>query len=760
MATNTISILTPPSRSHGPFATEGEDGSAGWDDKSMSMRPTLGRRHSSMASIALIDRMVSDEKLDTERFGVSEVREGFFDAFFLKPFAISATSEDQEYARTTLPQAFDKGSPLSPKYFFSRQAHERRSLAIRVTRTRAGIRLLKSCVAFLTAYILCLVPAVRDHLGRYSYIMAVSVIVNHPARTVGSQLDGAIFTIMGTAAGLGWGAIGLLLSTSTIAASAGFGGVLATFLVLFMGVIAWIRSTLVRFHQANICAGIAITFATLAETQSRSIAWSKLSLYLIPWLYGQAIALAVCCLIFPDAGARPLSTTLHKFFAVARDALVIPKPRDVRLRRTLAKMYVELSVAYRDLRIDLSITRFRPDDIGDLRNLMQAVIRAILSMDTETFMFDEREENQDTEIAVRSRSTSDPMATENAVSKVARLLARPTREILDCLFEGLGRCDAAIMDLSGYRKHLGPPPETSSDLSSIQIRLKDALGAFDLMEYDLLNSGSLPDFSVDDADIIPLFLFGRHVRETAAAIQALITKIEAMQGAPKWPRVYLPSYPFRQAIHRTNRQVRHDRGGITAASYHTTFADIAKLLDKIKSRDYRPPPRTRPSTPEPGEELDREARTQAQYPTMDAEAVREEASTTKTSKRYKAWKVLHRMEGFESRYAFKVCLVTSLLSVPSYLNGTEWWDEYEAWWVVSMSWIMIHPRVGGNVQDLMTRAFAALLGAVWAGAGQSAGGGSPYVLVVFAVIYVVPMLYRFTQSSHPVSIFPTLSRTS
>ena len=136
---------------------------------------------------------------------------------------------------------------------------------------------------------------------------------------------------------------------------------------------------------------------------------------------------------------------------------------------------------------------------------------------------------------------------------------------------------------------------------------------------------------------------------------------------------------------------------------------------------------------------------------MDAGTVDDGTETTKTSKRYKVWKVLHRLQGFESRYAFKVCLVTSLLSVPSYLQGTEWWDEYEAWWVVAVSWIMIHPRVGGNLQDLVTRASVALLGAVWAGAGYAAGDGSPYVLAVFAIIYMVPMLYRFTQSSHPVS---------
>lgn len=47
-----------------------------------------------------------------------------------------------------------------------------------------------------------------------------------------------------------------------------------------------------------------------------------------------------------------------------------------------------------------------------------------------------------------------------------------------------------------------------------------------------------------------------------------------------------------------------------------------------------------------------------------------------------------------------------------------------------------------------------VLGAVWAGAGYAAGQGSPYVMGVFAAIYLLPMLYRFTQSSHPVRKLP------
>jgi hypothetical protein len=57
--------------------------------------------------------------------------------------------------------------------------------------------------------------------------------------------------------------------------------------------------------------------------------------------------------------------------------------------------------------------------------------------------------------------------------------------------------------------------------------------------------------------------------------------------------------------------------------------------------------------------------------------------------------------------------------------------------------------VGGNFQDLVTRSLCGVIGAAWGGFAYAAGNGNPYVMAVFAVLYMVPMLYRFTRSTHP-----------
>lgn len=280
-------------------------------------RPFLGSRHISTTSLTQLTQLLSNsEARELESYGIKEIRHGFFDSSFLKPLDSSRTETTTETGKSSMPAEFDKHSPLTLKYFLPKQWHELKSLVRRVARTRIGIQLLKAFVSIYVAYILCLIPSVRDWLGQYHYIMVVSVLVNHPARSLGSQLDGAVLTVLGTAAGIAWGAIGLLLSTSSPITSDGYDGVLVLFLALLISSAAWIRAFYIRFYQAVLCAGVAMIFASSVETDRQNAKWDKLKNYIIPWLLGQALALLVNLAIFPDAGTRPIAASLHKAFTI------------------------------------------------------------------------------------------------------------------------------------------------------------------------------------------------------------------------------------------------------------------------------------------------------------------------------------------------------------------------------------------------------------------------------------------------------------
>ena len=437
----------------------------------------------SISSAHLAD-ILHDSDSELPLYGLEELRNGFFDGSFHKP----RMTDDEELeiaAKLTLPVVMRGRNPLSIKKFFPHLFSELRAVLGRIVKTRAGIKLTKSFLAFFVAYILCLIPSINRWLGRYSYFMAISAIINHPGRTVGAQIDGSLSTIFGTATGLAWGAFALYLSSSSPAARNGYGGVLASFLIVFMGSIAYIRANSIRLYQFVLCAGISISYTCLAET-STTVHWDKFLDYSIPWLLGQGIALLVCCTVFPDAGARPLAVCLHSSFKVMLDGLVIPQQDTLRLHRQLANTFVSLSVAYRDLVIDISITRFHPRDVEELRNLMQGVIRSLLSMKPQTNLFQIPKDTSNLGSQSSPAASSPPQVQSSAPSSdardcfalsrndsdavididptnvpppprqslrpatelVATKLAEPTRLLLQLYTVALTRCDATLLTMS------------------------------------------------------------------------------------------------------------------------------------------------------------------------------------------------------------------------------------------------------------------------------------------------------------------------
>ena len=744
----------------------------------------------SSSSLHLLDNPLQEIDPDLDTYGVEEFRDGFFDATFLKPSKPDRGAIMEE-AKHTLPIAFKKKNPLSPKNFFPQQWSDIREVYWNVTTTRAGIKLTKSFLGFFIAYILCLVPLVHQWLGRYSYIMAISTIINHPGRTIGAQLDGAVLTILGTATGLGWGAFAIWLSSSTGPARSGYGGVLATFMTLFMATIGVLRSYYIRLYQFIVCAGMSICYTVLADT-SENVNWGKLFDYGAPWLLGQGICLLVCCTIFPDAGARPLAVAFHGSFETMQEGLVVPQKNSMYLHRRLAFNFVTLSQAYRDLVLDISVTRFKPSDVEILRNLMQSVIRSLLALRMEKQMFGNAEEHENTiwpptnanpsisqiinspgptprPSIDNSRSneevvfTIDPPivppthatnSSKQAVKLVTNKLSEPTTSLLASSSIALARCDAVLMEISGYRKYLGPPISVSSDIKESISHLRDAMLRYDTEEASLLANPALPPTYSNHPEVIEIFLFVRPIRQVASTIEALLRKMHEMQQRRQGWKFYLPSYPWSKAFNRTNATVRHDRGGVTAGFYFRSQTQLAKTMNGMANiyKPLPPHPDIRNSKEDaPPKDFITRSDTLGKYQEEEEEATNPSSKASKKQKmRYKVWTILHGLQGFETRFALKVVIVTALLSIPAWLpQSRDWWNLNESWWAVIMAWVMLHPRVGGNVQDLITRALCGLIGAVWGGLAYAAHNGNPYVMAAFAAIYMIPMIYRFTQSSHP-----------
>ncbi len=154
-----------------------------------------------------------------------------------------------------------------------------------------------------------------------------------------------------------------------------------------------------------------------------------------------------------------------------------------------------------------------------------------------------------------------------------------------------------------------------------------------------------------------------------------------MQQQSRGWQIYRPRYPFIKSLMRTNAQVRHDRGGLTAGFYFRSKQQLNKMMHDIQKNTYTPPPRHLNSL-EPEKEYREEDHVHVENRTIE-----------KNRFRYKIWLVLHRLQGFETRFALKVAVVCSLLSVPAWLGQSrDWYNRYQIWWAPAMAWIMMHPR--------------------------------------------------------------------
>lgn len=155
--------------------------------------------------------------------------------------------------------------------------------------------------------------------------------------------------------------------------------------------------------------------------------------------------------------------------------------------------------------------------------------------------------------------------SEEIVEFVTESLATPTKNLLQSMKFCLKSCDAALMDMCGHRRYLGPPYTVSNDVHSALLNLQDHIAVFNSRQEQVLTSDRLSHTYTRLPDVLRIFAFCRAVHQAASSIEVLVARIDELrQRQPAYPRFHLPNYPLQKAIHRTNAQVRHDRGGVTA----------------------------------------------------------------------------------------------------------------------------------------------------------------------------------------------------
>ncbi|KAK6495322.1 hypothetical protein TWF481_003346 [Arthrobotrys musiformis] len=684
------------------------------------------RGGSLVASIPL-DQFMSRLQLeadDLEDYGVEELRDGFFDASFYK------------MARKELATAKQKRkirSPFSLRKFVQLQKDGIQRFFWSIKHPKRRSALMRAVTGYMVAYILCLVPAIRTWLGQYHYIMIIATIVNHAGRSIGSQIEGTAATITGAGIGIGAGLLALWISTVSGPARNSYGAFLAVCVLITLPMLAWARARFARVFQLCISAGFALFFM-VCERVGPIPLYRKAWEFGIPWVLGMVIAQITNVLLFPNPGNVQLARALHKALDAAIGGLELPRPSTARQREKMSKETVEMSIAVRDFRSEITISKISPEDMTELRNNLQAVIRDFLRLECIAPVFEPPKEEeeppkgkpiQETKIHIEIDSGDESEDDEKVeIDRIRAALSGPSREMINLMKEALEACDTLLMQILHQTSFL--PPERKKNKYDCEA-LTDRL----LAARDKLEEAHIVWANVHPADasytIIQIFLFTSTLLQASDQVIKLVKStgsiVKKRRGA-RWS-FYLPNYPLEKLVYRSNPQVRHDRGGTTTAFYFRTMKDIAILMSKIAGKAW--------------------------VPNSD---LAEKPAPQKKTLRFRIWEVLHEMQGFEARFALKNTITICLLAIPAWLSGPQtWWDEWEGWWCLVAAWHLMQPRVGGNLNDLAARLVTVVLGAIWGALSFFAGDGNPYVMAVFALIFAIPLLYRYMLSSHPRSGF-------
>ena len=423
----------------------------------------------------------------------------------------------------------------------------------------------------------------------------------------------------------------------------------------------------------------------------------------------------------------------HAALLSVRTTLVLPRPASIERNRELAVHFVQVSQVVRDFTLDLAYSSFTPDNARSLRNLVQGVLRAMIAIEPNTSLFE-----------LSSREQVFENEAEPA-EVVAKIMAEPTRALIESLDQSIRKVDSVLMHISGLPGYRDESATLSSAKAMLD-SLKQSCESFDEAERLLVDTDTGSAFSPPHREVVELFLFMHPIRQASGKVITLLDKtVPILEAKHSW-KFHLPSYPWKKALSRMNPQVRHDRGGLTAGHYFQSKRELNKTMDELQSRDWRPLNEKKAREDEPT--LQRSWT----FNDKDTDSDSKKGHPTRTSSkiRHTLWEISHRLQDFESRFAVKVTLLCTLLSIPGLMpKSAPWWYGYDCWWVVVTVWIMMHPRVGGNVSDLIIRTSCAALGAIWAGLAYAARQGNPYVMAAFAAIFMLPMMYRFTQSKHP-----------
>ncbi|AAS50600.2 ABL171Wp [Eremothecium gossypii ATCC 10895] len=690
---------------------------------------------------------------ELQDYGLEELRDGFFDASYSRPQRVAAT----EPPVSTSPKA---QSPL----------------AVRCKAFRDRLRVhwkavVKFTVAYLAAMFLCLVRPASDWIGDvYSCFLPVAVLIHHPVRTVGVQLEITVQSIVGLALGQGWSALWWYVC-SVARVGRHEGALLFLSLVLSGLWSSWLAAAYGRLVYMSVSFGITATFfaTSMPPSEGSLPIWRHFWDQGMSYLFGLLLSLLVCIFLFPRFGhatiGRGFSSAandlkhLLDYLVDARYCNDIPMLVEAQ-ENAVSAIDVRLSEGYREFANQFSITRFDGKLLEQLRNSLTIAASPLRSLplghglltNVELERFHQARPQSAPENTICVRDADDhyedqAIKTEESANLglacgstdlcSAIIRDKFSETIFDLIMElihALNSLQVGLNNISESNVSASERADIKANILACLSNLHDRIRRLDIKYKEFGRAGLFTSELLLNPKSSDALVFLRYIRQCAKHMTKVLEVFLQLNASVHW-RVIPPKYQWHRAIHRLSHQCALDQGASFLWNYFQTKRDVDDAFEMIYN-SY---------TSKHHEVSDLFSR-QGMRPRIRAFDHKDFAvHSTSNPIRYKLWQLNNSLLGPESRWARKFTVVLVALCLPGWLPGSKvWYREYHCLWAPIIYVILSNRRNSSNWRALYKRLAGCVLGVFWAWcANQAKHYSNPFIIATFSVLLCIPLAFNY-----------------
>lgn len=704
-----------------------------------------------------------------EDFNLEELRDGFFDAQFTKPNRVVVDEDDDYNGKTgNLLSSVSGGKP-----FHCLKISERLWADFK----KNIVPIFKFFTAYFVALVICVTHRSGNWVGhRYRYFLPIAMLIHHPVRTVGVQLEMFLMSVVGGVLAMGWSALAWYISVVKKPTKLHPGGILFASLTLALIFSTWLKELYQRTLYLTLTFNIAAIFlhdVSLRHSEN-DLQWMVFWDFGISYLFGMILSMVVCIVISPHAGNSDLIDQLISSAASIKELLGSFTDQDVdvdnvkrgHLQKAMAESFnVQLSEQYRDFANQWTFSRFSTDRLVNFRNSLTKLAtplqilplnnKLLEGIDLKTFYENLKQQKMAKQDEIKESKnmteTSTPMPFPGTPSSISQkyppsssegsllnqfnievLRSTFSKRIILLIFEMIQTLENMTSVLTTFKKLSISAEKKAEALHLLELshrHLKKRLYRLDLTYKNFVKSDFFSQELLADSDSVDIFLFLRYLRNAANHMLEVVNRCSELGEATHW-RICRPCYPLSRALVRLPIQCAYDEGSQGMLHYFETERDVDEAFEKL----YNAYTSRHKYTRNKGDVAPR---------AIDHNDFN--FHTTQNPWRFKLWKFSSMLVGREMKWTIKVFLIVVFLSLPGWIPASyHWYQRYQCFWGPLVFYIMANRRYSGSWTSASSRLACGLIGIFWGwAANQSRHFGSPYVVCTFGGLLVIPCAFNY-----------------